>query len=201
MFDVNILFDENFPRPLFIPPEWESDLSGIESLERVFWRISEKNTANFGKFIDALASEAEVGTEILKEIAGSRRCFIVVQLSDAYKLSLTRPNSVGVGFRDFPAGGDIHEEIIQVKNWLDKQDLRDYAVESGGLTKKRAYYLENIETAKTLLVQMLPFGNFDPLKLSSLKLVANYGSYWVYELVSEDGDLRSKEKDGVSDKG
>ena len=179
---VNILFDENFPRPLFIPPAWESELSGIESLERVFWRISEKNTANSGKFIDALASEAEAGSKILKEIAGSRRCFIVVQLSDAYKLSLTRPNSVGVGFRDFPAGGDIHDEIIQVKNWLDKQDLRDYAVESVGLVKKRVYYLENIQTAKTLLVQMLPFGNFDPLKLSGLKLVANYGSYWVYEL-------------------
>ena len=105
-----------------------------------------------------------------------------MQLSDAYKLSLTRPNRVGVGFRDFPAGGDIHDEIIQVKNWLDKQDLRDYSVESVGLVKKRVYYLENIQTAKTLLVQMLPFGNFDPLKLSGLKLVANYGSYWVYEL-------------------
>ncbi len=179
---VKVLFNENFPRPLFIPPSWESELSGIESLERVFWRISEKNSANFGKFIDALSSKADVGSEILKEIAGNRRCFIVVQLSDAYKLSLTRPNLVGVGFRDFPAGGDIHDEIIQVKNWLDRQGLRDYAVESMGLAKKRVYYLENIETAKTLLVQMLPFGNFDPLKLNSLKLVANYGSYWVYEL-------------------
>ena len=179
---VNILFDENFPRPLFIPPAWESELSAIESLERIFWRISKKNTANFGKFIDALSSEAELGWEILKEIAGSRRCFIVVQLSDAYKLSLTRPNLVGVGFRDFPSGGDIHDEIIQVKNWLDERDIRDYAVETFGLAKKRVYYLEDIETAKTLLVRMLPFGNFDPLTLNGLKLVANYGSYWVYEL-------------------
>ena len=106
----------------------------------------------------------------------------MVQISDAYKLSLTRPNLVGVGFRDFRAGGDIHDEIIEVKNWLDRRGLRDYAVESMGLVKKRVYYLEDIETATTLLVQMLPFGNFDPLKLNSLKLVANYGSYWVYEL-------------------
>ena len=179
---VNILFDENFPRPLFIPPAWESELSAIESLEQVFWRISEKNTSDFGEFIDALSSEAQTGSELLKGLAGNRKCFIVVQLSDAYKLSLTRPNLVSIGFRDFPSGGDIHDEIIQVKNWLDEQDLRDYAVESLGIAKKRVYYLEDIETAKTLLVRMLPFGNFEPLKLNNLKLVANYGSYWVYEL-------------------
>ena len=46
----------------------------------------------------------------------------------------------------------------------------------------RVYYLADSATAETLLAHMLPFGAFDPLAIAGLKLVANYGSYWVYEI-------------------
>ena len=183
---VKIFYDANFPRPLFIPPAWDDDLSAIESLERVFWRISENGTEDFGRFLDALSSEVEAGSVMLKGIAEGRKGFIVVQLSDAYKLALARPNLVRVSYRDFAVGGDIHDDIMQVKKWLGEKGFGYYAVESFGIAKKRVYYLEDSVTANTLLAQMLPFGEFNPLALSGLKLVANYGSYWVYEIESEN---------------
>ena len=182
---VQIIYDFNLPRPLFIPPTWEDDFSAIESLERVFWRISEKDGQDFERFLDALSTQKEEGLATLKKIAGRQKTFIVVQLSDAYKLALARPELMRVGYRDFAAGNDIHDDIIQVKKWLDAQGVTDYAVESLGWAKKRVYYLRDRASASALITQMLPFGNFKPTVLDGLKLVANYGSYWVYEMGPE----------------
>ena len=93
---------------------------------------------------------------------------------------------MGVGYRDFAVSGHIHDDIIQVKKWLGEQGFSHYAVESFGIAKKRVYYLKDSMTANTLLAHMLPFGEFNPLALSGLKLVANYGSYWVYEIEPEN---------------
>lgn len=179
---VQIVYDVNLPRPLFIPSDWEDDFSAIESLEKIFWRISEKGGPDFERFLDALSTQKEEGLATLKAIAGRQKHFIVVQLSDAYKLSLARPDLVRVGYRDFVASKDIHDDIIQVKKWLDAQGVADYAVESLGWAKKRVYYLRDRASAGTLIAQMLPFGNFKPTLLDGLKLVGNYGSYWVYEM-------------------
>ncbi len=179
---VQIVYDVNLPRPLFIPSDWEDDFLAIESLEKVFWRISEKGGQDFERFLDALSNQMEDGLATLNQIAGRQKVFIVVQLSDAYKLALARPDLVRVGYRDFAASKDIHDDITQVKKWVEEQGYADYAVETLGWAKKRVYYLRDRESANTLIAQILPFGTFKPTLLDGLKLVANYGSYWVYEM-------------------
>ena len=88
-----------------------------------------------------------------------------------------------------------------MKKWLEERQLSHYIVEKTDLTSKRMYYLNDSQGVDLpLLARLLPLGEFDPFSIEGLKLVANYGSYWVYELVSENGDLRSEKKDGISDK-
>ncbi|MDP6952544.1 MAG: hydroxylamine oxidation protein HaoB, partial [Alphaproteobacteria bacterium] len=123
------------------------------------------------------------GVAALATIADGRPAFITVQLADAYKLALARPQNIGIGYRDFSRTGEIHDDIRQVKDWLARQGFGIYAVEQMGVARNRVYYVADEETADSLLMRMLPFGEFEPLALEGLKLVANYGSYWVYEIV------------------
>ncbi len=180
---IDVRFDENLPRPLIVPPEWLDRRESIESLERVFWRMSEDGGGDFGRFLDAMAAEPADGAKALAEMAGGRQAFIAVQLADAYKLALARPQAFGVGYRDFSRTGDIHDDIRQVKDWLAKQGVGIYAVEPIGIAGNRVYYIADEQTAGAFLTRLLPFGEFEPLQLDGLKLVANYGSYWVYEIV------------------
>ena len=183
---VTSLYDENFARPLFLPPEWKDDKSAIESLERIFWRISDDGEGAFGHIVDALASPPETGLEIFLRLAGNKPAFLVVQVSDLYKLSLQRPEIISVRYKDFQDSGDIHESILKVKSWLEERQLRYYVVEKMGVGAKRMYYIPaSQESDLPLLARLLPLGEFDPFTIEGLKLVANYGSYWVYELATE----------------
>ena len=93
---------------------------------------------------------------------------------------------INVGFHNFATGTEIHEDIVRVKRWLEEQQLTNYAVEASGITSKRVYYVPDEESANTLVAQMLPLSGFNPGSLQGLKLVANYGSYWVYEILPGD---------------
>ncbi len=180
---VAVHYDQNLPRPLILPPAWHDKRDSIESLERVFWRMPEPEASDFARFVDALAAPAEEGLAMLAGIVDERSAFIAVQLADAYKLALARPQAIGIGYRDFSRTGEIHDDIRQVKDWLARQGFGIYAVEQMGIARNRVYYVADEETANSLLMNILPFGEFEPLDLEGLKLVANYGSYWVYEVV------------------
>ena len=186
---VYSLYEQNFSRPLFLPGAWRSDKKAIESLERIFWRISEEGEGEFGKIVDALATLDQSGVGALQSVAGDASSLLVVQISDLYKLSLLRPEVLQVGYKDFPNTGDIHDSILTVKQWLEKRGLSQYVVETIGPIGKRVYFVEDGELP--LLGRLLPIGDFDPFGIDGLKLVANYGSYWVYEILSEASQLGS----------
>ena len=183
---AQIRYQDNLPRTLFIPPNWQDDISAIQSLESIFWRISQEAMADFDLFIDALSSQVKEGIGALQKIAGSEPAFVVLQLSDMYKVSLSRPALVNVGFHNFTTGTEIHGDIVRVKRWLEEQQLTNYAVEASGITSKRVYYVRDEVSTNTLIAQMLPLTGFNPTSLHGLKLVANYGSYWVYEILPAD---------------
>ena len=64
-----------------------------------------------------------------------------------------------------------------------------------GLTSQRMFYINDSEGVDLpLLARLLPMGEFDPFSIEGLKLVANYGSYWVYELISKGEKVKSKEE-------
>ncbi len=183
---AQIKYEGNLLRPLFIPSEWTDDISAIHSLESIFWRISEEKHIGFEKFIDALSSPFEQGIHELHKIVGKQKAFVIIQLSDMYKISLVRPTLIDVGFQKFDAGSEIHDDIVRVKRWLEENQLNKYAVEASSITSRRIYYIKETGGAETLITKMLPLSGFNPGSLDGLKLVANYGSYWVYEVVHPD---------------
>jgi hydroxylamine oxidation protein HaoB len=196
---VNSLYDRNFSRPLFLPPAWKEDKDAIESLERIFWRIIDEGEGDFGRVVDALASPPEAGISIFHELAEGNTAFLVVQVSDLYKLALLRPGVINVGYQDFQTSGDIHDSILTVKGWLEERQLSHYIVEKMGVTAKRVYYLNDGQGVELpLLARLLPLGEFDPFSMEGLKLVGNYGSYWVYEVVFGAGKQTSGETQGVN---
>jgi hydroxylamine oxidation protein HaoB len=48
----------------------------------------------------------------------------------------------------------------------------------------RAYFLADAKSSNTLLAQMLPFTNSQPLELQAVQLVYQQGGYWVYRVPS-----------------
>jgi hydroxylamine oxidation protein HaoB len=93
-----------------------------------------------------------------------------------------RPGRFGIGYRDFAGSGEVHGQVKQVKDWLAEHGYRSYAVEKKGANVNRVYFLADARSEETLLARMLPFSSSNTLRLEELRLVANYGGYWVYEV-------------------
>jgi len=179
---VDVLFDENLGQPLLIPPAWSGRRESIEALEDLFWQVSSDSKPLFDRYLDALLSDPGEGAARLRALAGERQAYVAVRLADAYLLGALRPEHFGVGFRDFPAGGEIHGQVTQVKDWLAENGYRSYAVDKKSLGATRVYFLTDAGAEGTLLARMLPFTSSNPVQLEALRLVANYGGYWVYKL-------------------
>ncbi len=180
----SVLFEENMVTPLLLPPPWRAAERSIESLEREFWRApaSPQTEQRFAEFADAMLSEVPAGLEKLRRLAGDGEAYVVVHLTDAYRLGVMYPERFGVGFKDFPMTGQMHGTISGVKNWLKKQGYSAYAVERRDDTAVRVHFLTDKASTRTLLAQLLPFDTSNPLALDAPSVVYQHGGYWVYKL-------------------
>ena len=183
-----VVFDENLGEPLLVPDAWASRHDSIVALEQHFWTVSRAGAPRFDRFLDALMADPRTGAAELRALAGDKPAFVVVHLSDAFRLGAMRPGRFGVGYRDFAGGGDVHTEIRMVKNWLTENGYTSYAVERLSLLVTRVHFLTDAASEGTLLAAMLPFTSSNPLTLESLGLVANYGGYWVFEVSANATD-------------
>lgn len=185
---VNTLFHENLVQPLLIPAPWVSQQKAIEELESKFWQAtkSTEEKDHLKRVIDALLADEVTGTSILRELAGGREAYVVIHSSDAYKLGVMEPDRFGIGYRDFPNQGDSHALIPHVKEWVKEQGYKAYLVERVDKDVVRAYFLSDDASKSSLIAKMLPFNSSNPMKLKALRLLAQYGGYWVYSLSSTD---------------
>lgn len=177
-----VLFDANLAVPLLVPDAWTSRIDSIVALEEQFWAVSRADAPLFDRFLDALVADPQTGAARLRALAQGGPAFVVVHLSDAYRLGFLRPNRFAVGYRDFAGVGDVHTEVSVVKEWLAENGYTSYAVERLSLVKIRVHFLADVASENTLLAALLPFTSSNPMILEDLGLVANYGGYWVYEL-------------------
>jgi hydroxylamine oxidation protein HaoB len=179
------VFNSHLSQPPIMPSLWRARSGAIEKYEREFWRApaSAEESRKFQRFADALAADPKEGAAMLRELTGGREAYVAVHLSDLYKLGLMRPERLDVAYKDFPLkGGDVHGLSGMVKRWQADNKHNAYSVYGLSENVVRAYFLADAKSGNTLLAQMLPFTTTNPLEFQALKLVYQYGGYWVYKI-------------------
>ena len=182
----NVLFREFRGEPLFIPEAWRRYRRAISKFEKEFWgiRASKSEERRFKEFVQIMLSPEDEAASALREMAGKRPTYVVVDQTDILKLC----ESVGRQFRieheDFAFTGNLHGIIRRVQTRLEEKGLKDYMVQQLDDRTVRVYYLQRPEDKDRLTVKLLPFTCSNPFRLQHFKLRYQKSSIWVYELVS-----------------
>jgi hydroxylamine oxidation protein HaoB len=178
------LFTAHLGEPLIVPAPWAGRTDSIRAHEDRFWgdAASVDERRRFERFADALVAEPERGAALLRELAGSREAYIAIHVTDLYKLGLMRPDHLDLAYKNFPMEGNMHGMINYVKNWMRDNDFKTYTLQSLSDGMVRGYFLRDEQSSNTLIAQMLPFTNTQPLDFEALQLIYQQGGYWVYKI-------------------
>ncbi len=182
--EVSTAFNKNLAQPLFIPEAWSGRRESIKKIESDFWGLkaaNESETIDFESFQTALLEDTASGAARLRSLAGKHNAYLVLHISDAYKLGVMNPQRLGVGYRDFPSG-ELHGTIKSIKTWLKEQGYKNYAVERHGEVFVRVYFLTDDSSSNTLMAQALPFTSSQPLEQDDIQVVYQQNGYWVYKI-------------------
>ena len=178
------LFNAHLGEPLIIPAQWNERSDVIRQYEDKFWGApaSADERQKFQRFADALVANPDAGAAILRELASSREAYLVVHVTDLYKLGVMRPDHFDMAYKVFPMGGNMHGLIGYLKGWMRDNHYETYALQSLTDSEVRAFFLKDAKSTNTLLAQTLPFTNTQPLDLEALQLVYQHGVYWLYKV-------------------
>jgi hydroxylamine oxidation protein HaoB len=182
---IDTPFRENLALPLLVPDIWRDRRKRVEETEYRFWRVRDNADSSkvlFNRFQEALLAGKAAGTAKLGALAGGREAYLVLHISDAYKLGMANPDLFGIGYKDFPSTGNIHVVSGHVKKWLKEKGYESFTIEKRGVTSKRVYFLTDSVSPDTLIAQALPFTTSQPFELEGLSIVYQSGGYWVYKL-------------------
>lgn len=180
------LFTSHLVEPLIIPDVWQARKDSIYAYEEKFWQSegSEKERVQFEKFSEALLASPEEGVRQLRQLIGSdREAYLVVHVTDLFKLGLMHPDKFGIAYKSFPLTGNMHGLINHVKVHLKENGYTAYTLQSLSEKKIRAYFLTDDRGSQTLLAKMLPFTDQQaPVELEVASLIYQHGGYWVYKI-------------------
>ncbi len=179
-------FTNHLNEPLMIPVPWLEQSQAIQAYEKQFWEIKydPKELEQFKHFSQALAAPAEEGIKQLRQLIGSdRETYLIVHVTDLYKLGLMYPDEIGVAFQNFPMTGNMHGMINQMKVQVKENNFDTYTLQSVSDTEIRVFFLSDEKSSETLLAKMLPFVDKKaPTELELAQLIYQQGGYWVYKL-------------------
>ena len=179
----NILFPSHHGEPMIIPSHWRERSDAIKNYEEEFWGdpAPAEERRKFQRFVDALVADVDEGSQILRELASSREAYVVVHVSDLYKLGLMRPELLDLAYKNFPMNSaNMHGLVNSVKRWQAENNYDTYTLQSLSDRSVRGYFLR--DGHDILLAQMLPFTETRPLELTSIQLIYQHGGYWVYKI-------------------
>ena len=180
------LFTSHLNEPLMIPVAWLEQSKAIQAYENQFWesKAGQQEQEQFKRFSQALASPAEEGVAQLRKLIGSNReAYIIVHVTDLYKLGLMYPDKIGVAYQNFPLTGNMHGMINHMKVQLKENEFDTYTLQSISDEEIRVFFLSDKASSETLLARMLPFVDKKaPVELEAAQLIYQQGGYWVYKL-------------------
>jgi len=185
---LETVFTSHLSGPLITPSLWKPRIEAIEKYERDFWGSapSAEEKRKFQRFADALSAEPTEGAAMLRELTGGREAYVVVHISDLYKLGLMHPDRIGVAYKDFPVkgSGDVHGLNVMVKRWQEDNKYTSHTVHGVSENNMRAYFLTDDKSVNTLLAQMLPMTTSLILEFKPVQMVYKQGGYLVYKIPS-----------------
>ncbi|SEL65876.1 hydroxylamine oxidation protein HaoB [Nitrosovibrio tenuis] len=178
------LFKSHVGEPLIAPAMWRERTDAIRAYENKFWGAvpGDDERRKFQRFADALLAEPQQGAAILRELAGTREAYIAIHVTDLYKLGLMRPSQFDITYKNFPMEGNMHGLIGYLKQWMQDNTFITYTLQSLNDKMVRGYFLRDPKSSQTLVAQMLPFTQSQPLDLQALQLIYQQGGYWVYKI-------------------
>jgi len=182
------LFKSHIAEPLIVPLMWRDRSEAIGKYENEFWgaKASADERRDFQRFADALLAEPQQGAAMLRELAGARgaagEAYIAIHVTDLYKLGLMRPGQFDITYKNFPMEGNMHGLIGYLKQWMQDNGFITYTLQSLNDKMVRGYFLREPKSGQTLIAQMLPFTQSQPLDLQALQLIYQQGGYWVYKI-------------------
>ena len=178
------LFTSHIGEPLIVPAPWQTRGDSIRHYEDQFWGAPApaEERRNFQRFADALTAQPAQGAALLRELAGPREAYIVLHVTDLYKLGLMHPERLDMAYKTFPMEGNMHGMIGYLKKWMQENNYETHTLQSLSDSTVRAYFLRDTKSSSTLIAQMLPFTHSMPLDLTVLQLIYQQGGYWVYKI-------------------
>ncbi len=179
-----MFFTDNLAKPLLVPSIWAGRELAIADLERAFWKTpaADAPSPQLDKFVDALLSDEVVGTAKLRQLVGERETYLVLHISDVYKIGAMAPDRFAVGFQDFAKTGQLHAMAKRIKTWVEEEGHKAYTVTATNDQVRRVFFLADDVSKETLLARMLPFDTSNPFKITGPRVVFQHGGYWVYKL-------------------
>lgn len=180
------LFGSYLGIPKILPLQWQEQSDSVHEYEESFWnsKASEQEQAKFQQFSKALLASPEEGVSQLRALIGSdRETYLLVHVTDLYRLGLMHPDKFSIAYQNFPLTGNMHGLINHMKVQLDKNGFDTYTLQSLADNEIRVFFLENEEHSNTLMAQLLPFSEkTSPLELKIMQLVYQHDGYWVFNL-------------------
>ena len=182
--DRETLFTSHLGEPVIAPTQWRGRGDRIKQYEQKFWSAPApaEESQKFQRFADALAADTTEGAAMLRGLAGPREAYLVVHISDIYKLGLLRPERLDMAYKDFPNDGNAHGLNVELKTWKKENNYEAYALQFFSEKVVRAYFLRDGKSCNILLAQMLPFTCSRPLELQGVQLIYQQGGYRVYKI-------------------
>jgi len=184
----DVLFHSTLHEPLIIPSEWQPRAQAIRAYEdkQTNAPADPQERELFLRFTRSLLNPLASGLEDLRQLAGTRDTYLIVHVSDLYKLGLMYPDEFGITYKPYRLTGNLHGMISHVKTEMSKRGYYAYTLQSLSDELIRAFFLENEASYNTLLARLLPFTSQpSPLDLVSPQLIYQQGGYWVYRLTPE----------------
>jgi len=180
------LFTSHLNEPMMVPVPWLEQSKAIQAYEERFWGSDARQAERdqFKRFSQALAQPAAEGVKALRELVGSdRETYVIIHVTDLYKLGVMYSDKMGVAYQNFPMTGNMHGMINQMKVQVKENDFNTYTLQSISDNEIRAFFLSDEASSETLLARMLPFvEKKSPVDLDVAQLIYQQGGYWVYKL-------------------
>lgn len=181
--------DDPEARGLIVPNAWNEVADRVAASEHAFWGegVPKSDDEKFTHFIDALSLDETKGSEVLRALAPGRDVYVVVHLSDIWKMAAARPDQIEIAYKDFPGSAQSHGVRKAALEWIREQKIDGpYAVELVG-NAVRLHYLKSKNGADMLITKILPFSTSNPMRLDQLDLVYQHRGFWIYKLKTSSG--------------